>query len=310
MSSISENEKIEKDNLVVLFRELWHKKITISWFVFFAAVLSVLYALSLPNIYKSEALLAPVIDEDSAASSFQNYNSLASLAGINFRDSSGNKSKEAISILDSYNFFEKSFLPNIQLENLMAIDSWDRRSNLISYNPDLFDYKESKWVIDVSFPKTSKPSPQESYKIFKKIFSISENLETGFVKISIDHQSPHIAKKWSDILITEINENFRKIDREEATVAVNYLNTMISDTNLTEIKKVLSELLKNETQKLTLIEARKDYIFRVLDAPIAPETKDKPSRALICIIGTFLGGVLGCIYVILAFLRRTNNPRL
>ena len=310
MSSISENEKIEKDNLVVLFRELWHKKITISWFVFFAAVLSVLYALSLPNIYKSEALLAPVIDEDSAASSFQNYNSLASLAGINFRDSSGNKSKEAISILDSYNFFEKSFLPNIQLENLMAIDSWDRRSNLISYNPDLFDYKESKWVRDVSFPKTSKPSPQESYKIFKNIFSISENLETGFVKISIDHQSPHIAKKWSDILITEINENFRKIDREEATVAVNYLNTMISDTNLTEIKKVLSELLKNETQKLTLIEARKDYIFRVLDAPIAPETKDKPSRALICIIGTFLGGVLGCIYVILAFLRRTNNPRL
>lgn len=310
MSSISENEKIEKDNLVVLFRELWHKKITISWFVFFAAVLSVLYALSLPNIYKSEALLAPVIDEDSAASSFQNYNSLASLAGINFRDSSGNKSKEAISILDSYNFFEKSFLPNIQLENLMAIDSWDRRSNLISYNPDLFDYKESKWVRDVSFPKTSKPSPQESYKIFKNIFSISENLETGFVKISIDHQSPHIAKKWSDILITEINENFRKIDREEATVAVNYLNTMISDTNLTEIKKVLSELLKNETQKLTLIEARKDYIFRVLDAPIAPETKDKPSRALICIIGTFLGGVLGCIYVILVFLRRTNNPRL
>ena len=94
MSSISENEKIEKDNLVVLFRELWHKKITISWFVFFAAVLSVLYALSLPNIYKSEALLAPVIDEDSAASSFQNYNSLASLAGINFRDSSGNKSKK------------------------------------------------------------------------------------------------------------------------------------------------------------------------------------------------------------------------
>ena len=192
----------------------------------------------------------------------------------------------------------------------MAIDSWDRRSNLISYNPDLFDYKESKWVRDVSFPKTSKPSPQESYKIFKNIFSISENLETGFVKISIDHQSPHIAKKWSDILITEINENFRKIDREEATVAVNYLNTMISDTNLTEIKKFLSELLKNETQKLTLIEARKDYIFRVLDAPIAPETKDKPSRALICIIGTFLGGVLGCIYVILAFLRRTNNPRL
>ena len=63
-------------------------------------------------------------------------------------------------------------------------------------------------------------------------------------------------------MITEINENFRKIDREEATVAVNYLNTMISDTNLTEIKKVLSELLKNETQKLTLIEARKGLYFQ------------------------------------------------
>ena len=40
MSSISENEKIEKDNLVVLFRELWHKKITISWFVFRSSFIS------------------------------------------------------------------------------------------------------------------------------------------------------------------------------------------------------------------------------------------------------------------------------
>ena len=82
---------------------------------------------------------------------------------------------------------------------------------------------------------------------------------------------------------------------------------MILDTNLTEIKKVLSELLKNEMQKLTLIEARKDYIFRVLHTPIAPELKDKPSRATLCVIGTFLGGVLGILYVMIGFLKRKIN---
>ena len=97
----------------------------------------------------------------------------------------------------------------------MAIESWDRKSNKISYNSDLFNYKNSIWVRDVEFPKTSKPSSQESYEVFKSIFSITEDPETGFVKISIDHQSPYISKKWLDISITEINENFRKKDEKK-----------------------------------------------------------------------------------------------
>ena len=80
----------------------------------------------------------------------------------------------------------------------MAVKSWDAETNTIFYDSDEFD-DESQ-----SFIKT--PSAQESYKEFKKIFRLTHNLTTGFVTVSIKHQSPHIAQQWTDLIVNQINE--------------------------------------------------------------------------------------------------------
>ncbi|WP_445425024.1 Wzz/FepE/Etk N-terminal domain-containing protein [Alishewanella sp. HL-SH06] len=46
-----------------LFSAIWQGKWIIAATTFVFAVLAVIYALSLPNIYKSEALLSPVSQE-------------------------------------------------------------------------------------------------------------------------------------------------------------------------------------------------------------------------------------------------------
>ncbi|WP_373416647.1 hypothetical protein [Vibrio parahaemolyticus] len=44
-----------------------------------------------------------------------------------------------------------------------------------------------------------------------------------------------------------------------------------------------------------------------MDPPVVPEIKYGPKRALICILGTLFGGILGCIIVILSSVLRKKN---
>lgn len=97
---------------------------------------------------------------------------------------------------------------------------------------------------------------------------------------------------------------------KEAENAVNFLNTEIVKTNFSEIKEVIAQLLQQETQKLTLIEANKYYVYEFIDPPFVGEKKAEPSRALICIFGFVIGLVIGIIYVIVINMKNINsNPK-
>ena len=77
-------------------------------------------------------------------------------------------------------------------------------------------------------------------------------------------------------------------------------------TNYAELRQVLSLLITKETEKLTLIESNKDYVFKIIDPAVSPELKSGPNRALICIIGSILGMLLGIIISLIIYLK--NHP--
>ena len=64
-------------------------------------------------------------------------------------------------------------------------------------------------------------------------------------------------------------------------------------TSLSEIKQVIAQLLQEETQKLTLIEANQSYVFDYIDPPAVMEQKTEPKRSLICILSTLFGLIFG-----------------
>ena len=75
----------------------------------------------------------------------------------------------------------------------------------------------------------------------------------------------------------------------------------ISETNLTEIKSGISALLKEETEKLMLIEANEDYAFKVIDPAFVPEEKSGPQRLIFFLVGFFSGVLLGISYLIMRY---------
>lgn len=268
-------------------------------------LLSLIIAFFLPNVYRSEVLLAPASQSSFSNDNLSGFSSIASLAGIKGSPSSS-KSDEALKKLKSFKFFHTSFLPSINLEDLMAVSKWDPKSNLITYKK-FFDVNNGTWSRNVSFPLLPKPSAQEAFRKFKEIYSIYSEDETGFVTIAIEHKSPFIAKEWVNIIVESLNENFREEDKAKALLSIEYINSQIAKTSLSEVKLALSQLMQQEIKTLMLIEADSEYIFKVLDPPIVSEMHWKPKRVLIVSLGTVLGILISLVILIYMFLRKFND---
>lgn len=302
MQEIYNNSESKIEDEISL-RELFNVLVKGKWIILFitslASIIGITYSLLLPNIYESRAVLAPIDTSKSISGALSTYSGLAGLAGISLGSSSPeNNSTKAIKKLSSLSFFENNILPNIFLPNLMAVDHWDYETKTLIYEDTLYIEATNSWIRDYSYPNRLIPSPQESFRAFQnKHVKISEDKKTGFVTVAVKHQSPYIAKEWVELLIKEVNTFYRQKDKTESQKAVNFLNDQIKMTNLTEIKQAIAELLKNETQKLTLIEANQSYVFEYIDPPAVMEYKSEPKRAIICILSAFLGGFLSIILV-------------
>ncbi len=300
MQTKSESNKIDsfdtgEINLFELFQVLLAGKWTIIFVTTFACVVVLIYSLALPNIYESRVLLVPN-DSNNQSGLAKNYGSLASIAGVSLPSNSNmSNSKKAIKKLTSLSFFESNILPNIFLPDLVAIDSWNSELNFINYDNEIYDQSKNVWVLD----KKLIPSAQESFYAFQSHVSFSDDNVNNFLTVKVKHQSPFIAKEWANLLIDQINDFYRQKDKKEAERAVDYLNTQIARTKLSEIKEVIAELLQQETQKLTLIEANEYYVYEYIDPPAVMEKKSEPSRAFICILGALIGIIFGAVIVLL-----------
>ena len=261
--------------------------------------MGVLFSLFLPNIYESKALLVPVNSSSSISGTLRNYSGLAGLAGISLpSDANQSNSVQAISKIKSLSFFEDNIFPQIFLPNLMAVKSWNSERNLIEYDDNIYIGSSKTWIVSDSQLNKKQPSVQDGFQVFKKMhLMLNEDKKTGFVTLSIKHQSPYIAKQWVELIVKEINTFYRDKDKLESEKAVSYLNKQIASTNLSEIKVVISELLQEETQKLALIEANQSYVFDYIDPPYVMEKKIEPNRALICLLSFLIGLVISFLIV-------------
>jgi len=286
-------------------RELFYVLLEGKWIIFsvtsFISIIVLIYSLLLPNIYEAKAMLVPVNPSSGIAGALGSYSGLAGIAGISLPagGDEGNSAK-AIEKIRSLSFFENNILPNIHLPDLMAVKSWDSKTNILNFDVSIYDTSSNTWVRDYSYPQQQIPSPQESFEVYTTShLSLSEDKKSGFFSLSIKHQSPFVAKQWVELIVNEVNSFYRQKDKIESEKAVSYLNQQISLTSLSEIKEALAQLLQEETKKLTLIEANQYYVFDYIDPPAVMEKKSEPKRALICILGALLGGMLSVFIVLI-----------
>ena len=277
-----------------LFSTLWLNKKFILILTGIFAVLSVIYSLSLTNLYTSQALLVPTSLNSNSTSQ---YKALASVAGVNLGDSSPDVTL-AIAFINSKKIIRQLIKHESFLPDLMAAKKWHIKSNSIIYDDDLYDKKNKKWVREVDFPFQQVPSEQEAFALFSKQINISEDKKNQLVTLSVEHISPSVAQQWAEWIIDEANMMVANLRIEEAESSINYLNEQIKLTPYAELRTLFFNLIQQNTQNMMLAKVSKQYALTIIDPPLIPEIKSNPQRALICILGTLLGGMLSLLIIL------------
>lgn len=294
MGNQFEVEQSSDITLRQVFQLIWKDKVMVAITTLIFAIASVVFALSLPNIYRAEVLLAPV--EDGNNSGLGNIagqlGGLASLAGFDLGGQQTNRTAIALETLKSRFFItqfveEHEFLPEI-----MAVEEWSRAEGL-KYDLNIYNPEAKKWVREVSPPKSVKPSAWEFVKIFKEdLLEVTNDEKTGLVTVAIKHQSPDIAKLMVELLVKDLNDAMRERDIAEAKRSLTYLKEELTQTNVSNLQQVFYQLIERQTQTMMLANVRPEYVFQTLDPAVIPEQHFKPSRSLICIVITLFGGLI------------------
>ena len=306
----SDNNTRDESDVRVLLEILWRKKIYIIFFTIVGAIISVYYAINLPNIYSSTATLIPSEEADPAIK--QNTNMLGLVGLVTNKSTNVNKIDLALNMIKSRKFIN-NFIDKYDLnKDLLAVGKWDSISRKHSYNTNIYNSEKMVWYalndnisntkaleyrikdlfnLDYKIPSSDlkvdkNPSKLTSYKRFiSSLFS--EITDDGIIILGFKHQNPDLAKEIVTNLVMEINLEIREMTILESKKSRKFLEDQVKKISYADLKNIFFVLIQSEIKKEMLAEVKNEYVFKTIDPAFSPEIKSSPNRKLICITGTF-----------------------
>ena len=290
-----------------LFGILWTGKIKIIAITTVFAFVSVIYALSVPNQYKATALLAPAQSDSSDLSGVMGQlGGLASLAGVSIGGGDSSEAQIAKEIMKSWSFIEGFIIENNIAVEVYAAEGWSKGSNELQINEEVYDTENKQWLVENESGVMGPPSSWNLFEAFSERLAISEDEKLGLVSVSIEYYSPQLAKQWLDMYVKAINVHMQKRQMAKVTNNINYLQAQIENTSIAEMREVFYTIIAEQTKNKMLAEASPEYAFVAVSPSMMPEEKSQPMRALICILGTLLGGLLSVLLVLVTHYARKS----
>mgnify|MGYP006168169759 CR=1 FL=1 len=287
---VESSPSVEEDeiDLLELIRTLLQAWKTIVGTTIVCTGLAVVYALYAPEVFKAETLLAPAQEESSSTSSaLSQFGGLAAMAGITIPSSSN--VERVLATLETREFLKK-FISSRKLLPIIFDDLWDESSS----SWKTIEGQEELTTVDGIVPL------QGAIEV--------EQEKSGLITLSISWNDPFVAAQLANDLVKQINNQLRERAIADSKKRVGYLEQELAKTTLQDMRAVLYNLLESEKQKAMLANVNEDFALEVIDSAVAPETREKPKRKLIVVLGGVCGGFLGIFAVFfLQFLRKLKS---
>ena len=291
-----------------LFGVLWAGKLKIIAITAVFAFVSVIYALSVPNQYTATALLAPAQSDSSDLSgALGKLGGLASLAGVSIGSGDSSEAKIAQEIMKSWSFIEGFIAANNIAVEVYAAEGWSKGSNELQIDDGVYDTENKQWLVENESGVTGPPSSWYLFQAFSERLEVSEEKISGLVSVSIEYYSPQIAKQWLDMYVAAVNAHMQQRQMAKVTNNINYLQAQIEKTSIAEMREVFYHIIEEQTKNRMVAEASPEYAFVAVSPSMVPELKTQPQRALICILGTLLGGILSVLLVLVMNYARKSD---
>lgn len=274
-SSSSVNE--DEIDMLELFRALLRGWKTIASIIIICISISVAYALYAPVVFKAETLLAPATEEKSGTSyPLSQFGGLAAMAGITIPSDSN--IDRVLATLRSRVFLKKFVKEKNLLPHLFE-EFWDAAS--------------SSWKLPADHNSLT---IEDGIPPLRGAIKVDQD-KSGLITLSIFWKNPDIAAQLANDLVKQLNEQLRENAITDSKKRVGYLEQELTKTTLQDMRAVLYKLLESEKQKAMLANVNEDFALEVIDPAVPPETREKPKRKLIVVLGGVCGGFLGIFLV-------------
>ena len=295
----NQNEFRENDiDFLSMLKVLYQRKLFILLVTFFVSLISIFYSLQIPNTYKSFAVLVPVSSSNTSSTSSGALTSLANLAGISLQREGVSNKIISIELMKSWGFIEEFIKKNGLEVEIFASKGWDRRTDQLIIDSEIYDTKNQKWLRKEQEFTKSEPSSWELYEAFIALLNISEDELTGLITVSFEHFSPTFSKKIVDMLVDEINEYSRLDALEKSKKNLEYLNKQILKEGNVTTRGFLYSLVESELENKMISEVNYDHVFVTAQKPMVPELKNGPQRFLIVAMSALIAMVFSIFYVL------------
>jgi hypothetical protein len=299
----NDNEILLTDLINYLFRKSLHIFLVVLIF----GICGVIYSLLLPNKYTSEALL--VSSQSGSGSELKSlasqYGGIAALAGINLSGGESSRLEQSVELLKSWYFVEIVIVKYGWKPSLMAANYWNAELGELELDQELFDSETMSWKgID---DKNLEPSSWETFSVVEDNFIVSFDNKTGFIQVSFEHLSPQFASEFVTVMIEELNAYFKSLDVQASRSNIEFLKEKIEKTEYKEMQNVFYKMIEDQSKTLMLATANSEYLVRSIIPAKVAEVKSSPSRIIICITITFVGGTLAILYFLISFLYRESQ---
>jgi uncharacterized protein involved in exopolysaccharide biosynthesis len=266
MYGMQEEDEID---LLEYWRIIWKKRWLIIGVVCVAAVLAAGYSLTLPNIYRAEVVITPVGEKSGGQMSLGGLGGLASMAGISLGGGGGDVEVN-LAVLKSREFLW-AFVKENKLKPVLFEGAWDASSK--------------SW-------RGSEPNQWAVYRRINSMVSISSDMKTGLISVSVECTDAALAAKLANDLVARLNAHLRQEALERSQKTLGYLNDELGRVRVAEMRQALFGLISQEQKRSMLASTQKEYAFRILDTAVAPDMKSKPKRSRIVSLVVLLSGLL------------------
>jgi uncharacterized protein involved in exopolysaccharide biosynthesis len=299
ISTVAEYDEID---LRELFAVLWAGKKLIIGITAVFAIVSVVYALQLPNQYQASTVLAPANQETGGmAGALGKLGGLASIAGISLGDGESSEGQIAQEVMRSRSFIEAFIKTNDLAVEILATNGWNSKTNQLSIDDDLYNIESAQWVRQPPRGKSVQPSGWELFEAFTERYSVAQDKKTGLVTVSVEYYSPLLAKEWTEKLVDAINLHMQSRKLQQVNRNIAYLEAQIAATPIADMREVFYIIIEEQIKNKMLAQASPEYVFETVSPAMVAEEKSTPKRALICILGTMFGGMLSVLWVLIRY---------
>ena len=286
----------------VLIRSWWLLIILLAVFV----GASVYYSLGLPNIYRSEALLAP-IQEKKAFGNLGSLGGLASAAGFSIGGVGVDKADLVVETLKSTQFLANFIKKNKLEDELIAGVGWNRQTDTFIYNPEVYSISDNKWLRPTSPDRSVIPSDEELVQEFKKRLSVNKDKSTDFIRLSIESYIPKASQSWLQLIIDDLNEVMRVQSIKKGQETLLEIERALINSKELEVKAILFQIADEKRKEIVIAEITPNYALMIVDSPTLPEKKSGPLRALIVLLSMVLATLLYCIFCVFIFIKKNHQ---